>query len=118
MDRAIFCLGSLIIIYCLDRNPCNNATHQKIPNDHPIVTLMKAKAFIYIKEKSMLTKMHRLATLLHPGYKSLKFASFQQICTTHEDLRKEIEGSVERRSSVSSSTSTICVDVFFDFGVC
>lgn len=89
-------------------------------NDHPIVTLMKVKAFNYIKEKFVLTKLHRFATFLHPVYKTLKFASIEQIRQTHEELRRELDTmdfdsiANRRSSSVSSSESSSSLLAFAD----
>lgn len=65
------------------------------------------------------TKLHRVATFLHPIYKTLKFASFEQIRQTHEELRRELDtmgaDSIEnRRSSVSSSESSWSLLAFAD----
>lgn len=88
-------------------------------SDHAIVTLMKVKAFNYIQKKFVLTKLHRFATILHPVYKTLKFASFEQIRQTHMELRRELDtmelDCIEnRRSSVSSSESSSSLLAFAD----
>lgn len=87
--------------------------------EHPIVSLMKVKAFNYIKGKFVLTKLHRFATFLHPSYKSLKFASIEQVRQTHQDLRNEIReiniDSIDnRRFSSSSSSSSSSLLAFAD----
>lgn len=93
-------------------------THSHInDDDHPIVSLMKVKAFTYITEKFVLTKLHRIATFLHPSYKLLKFASFEQIQKTHTEVRVELSkimnsGYNFRRTSSSSESS---ISQFADF---
>lgn len=79
-------------------------------NEHAIVSLMKVKAFTYIENKFVLSKLHRLATFLHPSYKSLKFASLAQIEKTHTEIREELRqftntDDSNRRSSTSSDSS-------------
>lgn len=79
-------------------------------NEHSIVSLMKVKAFTYIENKFVLSKLHRIATFLHPSYKSLKFASFGQIEKTHAEIREELRSftntnNSDRRSSTSSESS-------------
>lgn len=71
---------------------------------------MKVKAFTYIEDKFILSKLHRKATLLHPSYKSLKFASLEQIERTHAEIRDELRkytntDNSDRRSSTSSESS-------------
>lgn len=88
-------------------------------SDHPIVSLMKVKAFNYIKGKFVLTKLHRFATFLHPSYKSLKFASLEQVRQTHRELRNEIreiniDSADNRRFSSASSSSSSSLLAFAD----
>lgn len=91
-------------------------------DDHPLVSLMKVRAFTYIQEKFVLSPMHRIATFLHPGYKALRFASIDLIRETHEDTRSELERaytigricSLIRRNSNSSDSSESSLTSYLD----
>lgn len=92
-------------------------------SDSNMISLMKIKAYQYIEEKFVLHELHRVATILHPNFKSLKFAT--------DELRKETVDNVrgllnkfrsnasrtnERRNSSSSHSSVeSCLSEYFDY---
>lgn len=81
-------------------------------DDNSTVALMKIKAYQYIEENFEIHELHRVATFLHPNFKSLKFTNEQKRMKTHNDtrhlLRKYHPSSARttnRRESTSSSSS-------------
>lgn len=89
--------------------------------DHSLVAIMKVKAFTYIEEHFVLSPTHRMATFLHPSYKSLKFASPEFARNTHHDIQKEIDqmsgvdSNQRRYSSSSESSSTSVLSQYLDY---
>lgn len=84
----------------------------RIQADDPIhVKAIKARALEYIESKFVLHQYHRIATFLHPNYKSLDFCSTDQRQRTVRDTKSLLiqlfppTTSVSNRLSSSSSSS-------------
>lgn len=82
-------------------------------NDEHLITLMKVKCICYIEKSFVLHKLHRIATLLNPNFKCLKFATSSLFLTTVAELREMLnklpdpETPSNRRTSTSSSASSL-----------
>lgn len=72
--------------------------------DSVLLKKMKKSARIYLRKNFELTKYHRIATILHPLFKSLKFAKEEEKVQTIRDL-KEMVSSVPTVSSPDSERS-------------
>lgn len=91
-------------------------------SDASYVSLMKTKAYQYMEEKFVLHELHRIATFLHPNFKSLKFVSNQMRIKTIDDTKTLLnrfhpnaERLMNRRaSSCSHSSIESALSSYFD----
>lgn len=77
---------------------------------------MKKKARVYFSKNFVLDKVHRLATILHPQMKGLKFATDEDKLGTIRDLKAMVDStdSTEQRPVRRRSNESVVSDYFDD----
>lgn len=75
------------------------------PNDPCYTKAIKARSLEYIESKFILHKYHRIATFLHPNYKTLVFCSSGLKNKTIEDTKNLLDQMIATESSPNSTPS-------------
>lgn len=84
--------------------------------DSLLLSKMKKKARVYFSKNFVLDKVHRLATILHPQMKGLKFATDEDKLGTIRDLKAMVDStdSTEQRPVRRRSNESVVSDYFDD----
>lgn len=75
-------------------------------DDQTYIKVMKARSLEYIESKFVLHRYHRIATFLHPSYKSLIFCSTEQKQRTIQDTKLLLNQTIATTSSISNLPSS------------
>lgn len=76
------------------------------PDDPIYIRAIKARCLEYIESKFVLHQYHRIASFLHPNYKTLIFASPEQKNKTIRETKELLNRTTSSQSSISSSSSS------------
>lgn len=75
-------------------------------DDPSYIKAIKARSLEYIESKFILHQYHRIATFLHPNYKSLIFCSLEQKQRTIQDTKQMINQMMDSQSTNLPSSSS------------
>lgn len=73
-------------------------------NDPHTIKALKARSLEYVESKFILHQYHRIATFLHPNFKTLIFCSFEQKMKTIRDTKNILNEMISTPQPSTSST--------------